>query len=101
MITYVSDNASLIILFCVLETLKEKSYILGSGLNYRRKQKVSSYIKSILLQFFFYMSLTFLNYQVGCMSVFVKTGLDPVICVTEEYLFPFFSTKIFILHKLK
>ena len=53
MITYVSDNASLIILFWVLETLKEKSYILGSGLNYRRKQKVSSYIKSILLQFFF------------------------------------------------
>lgn len=57
MITYVSDNASLIILFWVLETLKEKSYILGSGLNYRRKQKVSSYIKSILLQFFFFTCL--------------------------------------------
>ena len=37
----------------------------------------------------------------GDMIVFVKTGLDPIICIIEEYLFPFFSTKIFILNKLK
>lgn len=88
---------------CILETFLKKFLYSEVRSKLQNRSKGKSQTKLILHPLVSYMYLTFVNHRVGLMKGFATVVVQyPVICITEECLFPFSSfTKISKIHKLK